>query len=125
MLGQAPQVAELLARDAGGAEALVRHGEQLAGDGRAPPEELEHAAVNRRRRLAAELLVDDRAGEVLEVRAVVPRGEATGTDLGDDARHHRIGGRKLAHGTRPRATADGRGGGGGHGGKMRAVGTWD
>ena len=83
-------VGDLLPGEAGGAKALVVGGEDLLRRRGAIAVQGFDATVDRRRGLARELLVDDRADERIEVAAARARGELARADAVDDARELRI-----------------------------------
>jgi hypothetical protein len=89
--GEVAEVADLLPREAGGAQAVVGRGEQLRGLGGAAAVEGVEPRVDRPGGLARELLEHDGAGERLEVRALGARGEAARPDGADDRGESRVG----------------------------------
>src|SRR5262249_59807289 len=70
--GEVLEVAELLARESGSPQPRGAGGSQLARGRRPAAIEGLHAPVNRRRRLAGELLVYDGAGQVVEAGPLGP-----------------------------------------------------
>jgi hypothetical protein len=89
--GEVAQRGDLAAAQARGAQRFVRRVEQLPGL-REPRVERDEPALDRARRRTAELLVNDRAGEVLEGRrTAVVRAQPIGSRGFDHRGQHRVG----------------------------------